>query len=807
MTQEQPRGTLPVLALALILLIAGTALALGAERPQLGRHPADWLWLVMVPAYVVASQLNLAFERRDSNVGVILVQLPLAVGVVLVDPVSHLVARLLAGAAVSALRRSPPLRGAFNLGAAAAEVGVAVAVVSAATPYPPVPGPKLWAALLVALLASEIVSCLAVNLLFRLLHLPATRAQLREHLEVAVLTSSVFTGIAILTIAAVWTDVTTLAVVALLAVALGAAYRGHRRMQAQQRATEDLYAFVKELGPVDVQQTEALDALQRVRQLLHAEHLELAVVDSGGDVTRHLAVHRDGEPRVKLVRRDEPAPDLPDVRDDCMRAPLVVGSSVIGLLTARQRIGSERHFDLRDLQLMATVATELATALDRGRLLLELSRAAMTDTLTELPNLRRMTRDLDALLAARPEGVLLAVVSVDSFREVNDALGPRVGDDLLREVARRLGEVSQDALVGRIGGCRFALALPARTEGYDAGLLGLSIRSQLEGDVELGAVGTSVRVAVGCARAPEHGDSARTLLCRAETALYSAQRAHGGPVLWEPAYEVQGQRRLAVVMALREALHSGAVGAAYQPKVDAVTGACTGVEALARWVHPALGELAPDEFVPLAEAAGLMGLLTNSVLRQALMACGSWQQSGRPVGVAVNVSASTLQDRTFVTDVAHILASVGVPADLLTLELTEDVVVADPQLAAERMHELRALGVNLSVDDFGTGYSSLTYLKGLPIDQVKIDKCFVAGLVADPGDQAVVRAVVDIAHTLGLEVVAEGVEQEEQHVVLRRLGVDQLQGYLHARPMPAVDMAAWLKDQRWRATSSARSRG
>jgi len=255
---------------------------------------------------------------------------------------------------------------------------------------------------------------------------------------------------------------------------------------------------------------------------------------------------------------------------------------------------------------------------------------------------------------------------------------------------------------------------------------------------------------------------------------------------------VQGQRRLAVVMALREALTAVAIGVAFQPKVSTRTAEVTGVEALARWTHPALGIIMPEEFVPLAEAAGLMGALTSTVLRQALTACRGWQGEGRGVGVSVNVSADTLQDASFVTEVAGMLRSTSVAARLLTLELTEDVVVADPELAAERMHELQALGVRLSVDDFGTGYSSLTYLKGLPIDEVKIDKGFVAGLVGDAGDQAVVRAVVDIAHTLGMAVVAEGVEQEDQHDLLRRLGVDEEQGYLHARPMPALEMATWL---------------
>jgi len=246
-------------------------------------------------------------------------------------------------------------------------------------------------------------------------------------------------------------------------------------------------------------------------------------------------------------------------------------------------------------------------------------------------------------------------------------------------------------------------------------------------------------------------------------------------------------------MALREALASGAIGVAYQPKVEASSGVVTGVEALARWTHPALGSISPDEFIPLAEASGLMGPLTATILRQGLTACRGWQRRAGRVGVAVNVSADTVLDPSFVTELAAILTSVDVPPDLLTLELTEGVVVHDAELAVVRMEELRALGVKLSVDDFGTGYSSLTYLKGLPVDEVKIDKGFVDGLASDPADRAVVRAVVDIAHTLGLKVVAEGVEQEDQLGILRALGVDEVQGYLYSRPMPALEVGAWLR--------------
>ena len=777
-------------ALSIGLLVVAVAMAVRAGDPPLpDLLPVPW-W-ALIPVYLAATHVTLGFERRESSVLVTLVQVPLALGVVLVAPVLHLVARVVATAVGCVLlRRQDALKVTFNLGTTALEVALAALAVSFV--HVDRPGPRLWVALLVGLLLGEIAFSLAMQAMFRLLRQQVTRRSAVEPAVVALATSLVFTGLAILTISAIWTDRSTILVVLGLSLAMALAYRGYHRLSASQQATEELYAFVKELGPVDVEQQEALVPLERVRELLHAKDLELDTVDSSGEVRRHLAVHLDGAPEVEPALQDAGQVAAAGLGGDWMRTPLLAGGHVVGLLTARHRVTTDRGFDMRDLRLLETVAAELATALDRGRLLRDLGRAATTDPLTGLSNLSRATSAIDEMIL-QSDGVLVAAVAVDSFREVNDTLGHEVGDDLLREVALRLQQASPSALVGRIGGGRFTVAIPAREAGGDASMFGLSLRAQVEGGAQLGAVGTHVRLSVGCARAPEDGKEAATLLRRAETAMYSARHAHGGPVLWEPAYEVQGQRRLAVVMALREALSSGAIGVAFQPKISAVDGSISGVEALARWTHPALGSISPAEFIPLAEAAGLMRPLTSTVLRQSLTACRGWQGRSRGVGVAVNVSAETLQDAGFVTEVAAVLTSTDVKPGLLTLELTEDVVVADPELAKERMHELQALGIKLSVDDFGTGYSSLTYLKGLPIDEVKIDKGFVAGLVDDPGDQAVVRAVVDIAHTLGMAVVAEGVEHDDQHTLLRRLGVDVMQGYLHARPMPALDMSAWLR--------------
>lgn len=770
--------------------LGGFALIGDQQVPLSGASGTSWL--LLVPAYVVAMQLSLGFQRRDNTVTVTLVQLPLAVGITLIAPAYHLAARLIAITAMCLVRRHPPLKTAFNIGLAAMEVGVACLAVQLLRPEGV--GPALWAVLLLGLLAGEVLSFVAMNLLFFLLEKPMSRSELHQPVLVALLTSAASTGLAVVTLSAAKTDSSTLFVVAALAAGLAVAYQGHRRLASQQEATEQMYAFVKDLGPIDIDHDHALTVLERVRALLHARHLELTTVQGGTADARRLAVHLAGDPEnqqggaaVELI--------APDLRPDCMTTPLLVGRTCLALLRARDRIGTDRGFDMRDLRLLETVATELAVAFDRGRMLRDLETAARTDPLTGLPNLNRTTQDVDGLLASEQAFVLTAV-SVDSFREVNDTLGHQVGDELVQEVARRLQRAAPGAVIGRTGGGRFTVAAASDQAGPDAEMFGLRLRSLVEGRVQLGAVTAHVRLSVGCVRAPDHGDCASTLLRRAETAMYSARRVHGGPVLWEPAYEVQGQRRLAVVTALREALAGGGIGAAFQPKICAGSGRVVGVETLARWTHAALGVVEADEFVPLAEAAGLMGSLTSTMLHEAVSACRTWQQtSTSPTGVAVNVSADTLQSASFVGEVAAVLRGAGVDPSLLTLELTEAVVVADPELAARRMGELQALGVRISVDDFGTGYSSLTYLKGLPIDEVKIDKGFIDGLVLDQGDQAIVRAVIDIGHAMGLTVVAEGVEHEDQHALLSRMGVDEMQGYLYAPSMPASAITAWLHAQ------------
>ena len=793
---------LAVLACCLLLLAGGllTWLAGTDTRWSHGVEPAVLVTMFTV-VYFAAHHYSVDFELRRESHSVTLVQVPLAVGVMYLAPPAHLVARLVAPLVLALWRRQAPLKALFNVASAAFEVGAAAYAVMLVDPDP---GPVLWLALYAGLLIGDVVGTLMLSAVWWLIGMPVTPRTAARALAVVFPVTLVFTALSIVTLSAVRGEPAVWVVLLGLAGMLSLAYRTHRKVVGQQQATQLLYDFVKDLGPLDLTSPAAGSTLERMRLLLHAQRLDLALMHSG--TWCHL-VARDGHEPERLrtpplggpVRRVPVRGPALGSRDgggeDTMVTPLLAGTELAGVLTATGRLGAARRFDMGDLRLLETVGAELATALDRGRLLTDLARSATTDALTGLPNLEETTRRLDALLE-QDQDVVVAALTVLSFREVNDTLGRELGDQLLLEVSRRLVSACPGAVVGRVGGARFAVALSAAAVGQDPEHFGLSLRALVEGPAQLGAVGTPVRLSVGLVRAPEHGTQAPTLLRRAETAMYGGRHVGGGPVLWEPAYEVLGNRRLAVVMALREALSAGALAVVYQPKVAVVSGDVTGVEALARWSHPALGVVGPEEFVPLAEATGLMSALTVTVLRQSLRACEQWQRSAPDIGVSVNVSADTVLDAGFVTEVAQALSDIDLPARLLTLELTETVLLRDPLLAAERMSALRSLGLKLAVDDFGTGYSSLTYLRGLPVDEVKVDKGFVDGIAVDQADRAVVRAVVDIAHTLGLRVVAEGVEHEDQMLALRMLDVDEAQGYLHARAMTAAELEPWLRQRR-----------
>jgi EAL domain-containing protein (putative c-di-GMP-specific phosphodiesterase class I) len=311
----------------------------------------------------------------------------------------------------------------------------------------------------------------------------------------------------------------------------------------------------------------------------------------------------------------------------------------------------------------------------------------------------------------------------------------------------------------------------------------------------LGSLTLDVDTAVGVVVHPDHGSEPAALLQRADLAAQAAELLPAGVQLFNPSLESRSVRRLGLANDLRRALDNDELEIYFQPKVSLRDRRLVGVECLARWEHPTHGSVAPEDFVAVAEHTGQLSRLTEVVLSEGLRRCRQWADAGRPLGIAVNLSSRTLIDPDFPVRVERMLREYAVAPDRLTLEITEDGVVGDSDRPMPTLHRLRDLGVRLSVDDFGTGYSSLSYLRRLPVHEVKIDRTFVQGMATDPGDLAIVRAIIDLSRHFGLSVVAEGVESELTLDLLEEIGCDVGQGFLFSRPLPYERLEAWFGAQ------------
>jgi predicted signal transduction protein with EAL and GGDEF domain len=353
--------------------------------------------------------------------------------------------------------------------------------------------------------------------------------------------------------------------------------------------------------------------------------------------------------------------------------------------------------------------------------------------------------------------------------------------------------VGSEGLVARLGGDEFAVLVGGTAEEDVVVRIARRALRALEHPVVLDGMEVEVGGSLGIALAPLHSTDPAALLKQADLAMYDAKASGRGLRVYEPDLDSTDPRRLALVSELRSALSRGDIRVHVQPQARADTGETVSVEALVRWEHAELGWVSPAEFIPIAERSGLIAQLTTLVLDRSLAAVAGWQRQGVELGIAVNLSTRSLHDADLVDEVQRLLRRHGVPASRLTLEVTEGSVMADPARAIALLHRLRDLGCRLSVDDFGTGYSSLSYLKRLPVHEVKIDQSFVTGLRETGEDIAIVRAIVDLGRHLGLEVVAEGVEERRTWELVRSTGCDLIQGWYVSRAMPVDDLPTWLR--------------
>ncbi len=426
---------------------------------------------------------------------------------------------------------------------------------------------------------------------------------------------------------------------------------------------------------------------------------------------------------------------------------------------------------------------------------------AFYDTLTDLPN-RNMLYDrlLNAIRtdAGKGKPSALLLVNLNHFKEINDTLGHDRGDQILQQVGRRVREVifEQD-IVARLGGDEFGILLLNMANAKDIDVAIQKILKALDPPFLIEDLPIRVEAGIGIALYPDHGRAAEILFRRADIALHASKQAGISYTVYDPAQDKHSPQRLALMGELHHAIEHGELLLFYQPKISLKTRRVIGVEALVRWKHPHRGMIPPDQFILPAEQTGLIHPLTHWVLAAGMRECKAWHESGTALTVSVNLSARNLLDPKLPDQVAEQLHSAEAAPDWMTFEITESTIMANPAHALDVLMRLHEMGIRFSIDDFGIGYSSLAYLKKLPVDAIKIDKSFVINMAGDQSDAVIVRSTIDLAHNLGLKVIAEGVENQDIWDRLSALGCDEAQGYYMGRPIPPEELTRWFDESPW----------
>jgi diguanylate cyclase (GGDEF)-like protein len=810
------------LSLGVVTLAALLALAAGGVALPVG---VTGLWLAaLVLLFALTEGFVVHLQVRRGGHAVSLSEVPMMLALLAVDPVLAVLARVAGGTAgLVLLRRQRGGKLAFNIALVGVQAVVAASVFGAFGGTSGELGAREWLAGYAAMLLADVAAGILVTAAISLHADPGEWRRLLGVLR-SVPFAAAATTVALLSALTVRHNHWSAVLLVLVSVVLYLTYRAFTRKSQGHARVEGLYAFTSALDGSSSLPELVRIVLDQARDQLRAEYAELLVPAIAGrpamrvrlsgvddvSTTEALPTSADawwapahwGQP--VLLRRGNgrrvPAPGLPV---DGMAVPVSFGDTT-GALLVTQSLPDSGTFDEERLRLFHALANHASVSLVRASLVDRLRREAeekehqaLHDALTGLPNRRQFQDRLGtALEAARHDasGPAVILFDLDRFKEVNDALGHDTGDALLREVGARLRQRTDGrGLVARLGGDEFAVLLPRTRSVQEALTVAADLAGELERAITLGPMSLIARASIGVAVAPYHGDDAQTLLRRADVAMYAAKSGQPSPRVYLPEDDQNTPHRLALIADLREAIERGELLVVFQPKLDPRTGRVVGAEALARWHHPVHGTIPPDQFIPLAEHAGLIRQLTLHVLETSLRRCAAWRRAGHDLHVAVNLSPNSLLDAGLPDLVARLLHRTRNPASALTLEITESSITTDPAGSHAILRRLHALGVQLSIDDFGTGYSSLGRLRELPIHEVKIDRSFVQGVATDRRDRAVVRSAIQLGHALELTVVAEGVEDQDTYAYLTGEGCNVIQGYLVSRPLPPEEFACWLE--------------
>jgi diguanylate cyclase (GGDEF)-like protein len=830
------RLTPAVWTLLLSTALAGLAVVLTVvtpNRPLLVEHlPVPVLAAGIAATFLCAEQFLMNIEFRRQAHSLTLAGVPLLLGVLVLSPAMFVLVRIAGSLLAFGLQRIALQKTIYNTAAYAFEAALDAALLHLLLRSGS--GLSAWSGVVTIMVLALVdqLMCAFVLVLIRLHNGPLTSRDIAEVLMPAAVLSVVATIFGFGALLLVRQGAFGLAVVIVLAAVGTFGYLGHAKTRRQHQSLSLVHEFVT-LG-VGAASIDALadHLLCRIRRLLRAGTAEVTLLDSDDgrrpdsspafvmsvDEDDVVTIeHRDVDPSdwvmVRALTDEEPMLAARGAKDpaisrwlkarglrDAMVVAFPESSGLTGTVSVTDRLGEIATFTIDDLTLLQTLTGHLAVAIQSTRLVERLGYDATHDSLTGLSNRVHLTNRIDATLADPNAMAAVLLLDLDRFKEVNDALGHEVGDRLLLVVAERLRDcVPADATVARLGGDEFAVLLPDVDTAETAREIAEHVAERIAAPVAFDEAMLSPSASVGVAlTAPAARET--ELLRQADTAMYEAKTNDTRVAIYDADMDRGRIERLALLADLRNSLnnHTEQFGLHYQPKMDLASGAITSAEALVRWHHPTLGTIAPDRFIPLAEATGLINVLTPLVLEAALRDCARWLRAGLDMGVAVNLSARNINDPELPRRVKDALTRTGVPATRLILEITESSIMGDPEQTLPILNELNALGASLSLDDFGTGYSSLSYLQRLPVSEVKIDQSFVRGMVGEnaTNSTALIRSIASLGTNLNLRVVAEGVEDAVTLAELKKLGCHVAQGYGIGRPMPATALVRWVRAHR-----------
>ncbi|GAB3140249.1 EAL domain-containing protein [Micromonospora sonneratiae] len=780
-----------------------------------------WVAVLFLGLFVLVEVPVLYFITHRQGISITINEVPLILALFYLPPLTVVLICTVSSLITQVRRRLPAAKLWFNVAKTAAATSLA-SLALVAMPEIQDAGPGTWVTLLIAVCINSLVTLAAVAGVMTLMQGAQAGGEIIRSAGPGLVTAAANAWVGLVILICLETTWWSVLLLAALAGALLLLYRSYARFFRQHHTLSDMYELTRAITESGHDGTLADSLLGRVRALMQAEYATLwlpaqgrhpevlltARVDDPGlldfartppkarekacEERRTVAAGRflDGGDELRAALRQG------DVKDVIV-SPLRSGQAVIGSLEVVNRLGDMGHFKPGDIPVLETIAAHAAVALENSRLVDRLRYDAYHDGLTNLPNRRRITGALEEAVRVRAPGEMVAVLlfDVDALRQVNESLGHAAGDKMLTEVASRLRRSAPPgALVGRVGSDEFVVTL--RVESTEEALtLAAGLREQIRDQMVFDALTLDVDTAVGVAIHPDHGSEPAVLLQRVDLAATAAKSTPGSIQMFNPAMESRSMRRLGLAGDLRRALDQGDLEVHFQPKVTLGDRRLVGVECLARWEHPAHGAVAPEDFVAVAEHTGQLGRLTEIVLREGLRRSRDWNVTDEPLSVAVNLSARTLTDQHFPSRVQELLEEYGVPPERLTFEINESGVLDGTNRPMPTLRRLWDIGVRLSVDDFGTGNSSLSYLRRLPVHEIKVDRSFVQGMATDPGDLAIVNAMVTLAQQFGLTVVAEGVESELTLELLQDIGCQIGQGFLFSRSLPYERLAAWIGAQ------------